>query len=261
MNSNSNGAGRVVGTTQPYGAGALLLVPMVAVLASVGAGDTAFPTDSLSVNQRASIHGSVTFAGSVPDADVIDMSMHRFCAAAHAGQRVTSQPISADANGRLTNVLIYVKEGLISRSFPDPVGEVVLDQRNCRYAPHVVALRTGQTLVIRNSDRTLHNVHVTAANNRGFNIGQPLPGIESKRTFANPEIGIDVACDVHRWMSAVIAVFDHPFFAVTSENGEFTLEDLPPGDYVIEAWHETLGAKTETVTVGAAGSAEVSFVF
>ena len=83
------------------------------------------------------------------------MSTHRFCAAAHAGQRVTSSEISAGANGRMAHVLVYVKEGLDGQSFPDPVGEVVLDQQNCLYAPHVVALRTGQTLVIRNSDRTL----------------------------------------------------------------------------------------------------------
>ena len=117
------------------------------------------------------------------------------------------------------------------------------------YRPRLVVLRTGQPLLVRNSDATLHNVHVYATNNRGFNIGQPFQGIESQGNFQAPEVGIQVKCDVHGWMSGSIAVFDHGFFGLTDDNGNFSVEDLPPGDYVFEAWHPVLGTKTQSVTI------------
>ncbi len=114
---------------------------------------------------------------------------------------------------------------------------------------------------MRNSDETLHNVHVRATNNREFNIGQPIRGIESRRTFENAEVGISVTCDVHGWMSGVIAVFDHDWFAVSGENGGFSIDGVPAGSYVIDAWHETLGVQSQRVTVGAGGDATVTFRF
>jgi hypothetical protein len=122
-------------------------------------------------------------------------------------------------------------------------------------------MAAGQTLVVRNSDATLHNVHVKGGRNRGFNIGQPVRGLESKRTFAQPEVGIEVACDIHGWMNGAIAVFDHPFFAVTSLDGSFSIPNLPPGEYVLEAWHQTLGTQSQRVTVTANAPATVTFTF
>jgi hypothetical protein len=126
---------------------------------------------------------------------------------------------------------------------------VLLDQQDCVCTPHVVNVRTGQTLTIRNRDETLHDVHIRAHNNREFTIGQPFRGVEIRRTFTQAEVGINVACDVHGWMSGVIAVFDHDGFAVSGDDGAFSLAELPPGDYVLEAWHETLGTQTQRLTV------------
>lgn len=208
-----------------------------------------------------SLGGTVHYAGTAPAARPIDMSADPYCAGAHQGAQPTAQPIVADARGNVRHAVVYVKQGLPAQRAPAPATPATLDQQGCIYEPHVVALQAGQTLVIRNSDATLHNVHVTARANRGFNIGQPIRGIEAKRTFDKPELDIAVACDIHGWMSGAIAVFDHPFFAVTGPDGSFSLDGLPPGDYVVEVWHETLGTQSQNVTVAAGAQTATTFTF
>ena len=239
----------------------LVVAPLV--VGQAGAGSYAMsPATDLDKHQEAgSVRGATTFSGTVPGGEPVDMSGHPYCEAAHAQAGEVSQPVVVDGAGRLGDVIVYVKEGLEGRDSPPPEEAAVLDQMACMYAPHVVALQTGQTLVIRNSDATLHNVHVFANDNRGFNVGQPLRGIESRRTFPNPELGIEVKCDIHGWMNAALAVFDHPFFAVSGGDGGFRLDGLPPGEYVIEAWHQTLGTRTQTVVVRSAEVSEPSFAF
>ena len=137
----------------------------------------------------------------------------------------------------------------------------MIDQVGCRYTPHVFGMRVGQTLKIRNSDATLHNIHATPAANPEFNMGQPIQGMEFDRTFDAAEVMVPFKCDVHGWMNAYVGVLDHPYFAVTGDDGNFDISELPPGDYVVEAWHEELGTQTQNVTVGEGGTAEVSFTF
>jgi plastocyanin len=207
------------------------------------------------------VEGAARFEGTPPPAEPIDMASDPYCVRANTGRTVVKQAVQTGAGGALRDAIVYVREGPVARGRPVPQETVLLDQQDCVYTPHVVAVRAGQTLVIRNSDETLHNVHVRARNNREFNIGQPFKGVESRRTFTQPEVGIHVACDVHGWMSGVIAVFDHDGFAVSRDDGAFSLADLPPGDYVLEAWHETLGTQTQRVTVTAGQTARVTFTF
>jgi uncharacterized protein (DUF2141 family) len=129
------------------------------------------------------------------------------------------------------------------------------------YNPHVFGVRARQTLTIVNNDNTLHNVNAQPANNAGFNFAQPLEGMTNDQIFANPEIMIPVMCNVHAWMQAYIGVVAHPYFAVTGEDGSFTIANLPAGDYVIAAWHESMGEQTQNVSVAANETAEVSFSF
>ena len=138
---------------------------------------------------------------------------------------------------------------------------MTLNQEGCRYIPHVLGIQVGQTLNIVNSDPTLHNIHAIPEANEEFNMGQPIQGMQFERTFDTPEIMVPMRCDVHGWMNSYIGVLDHPFFAVTGEDGMFDISSLPPGDYVIEAWHEALGTQTQNVTVTTGGTAEVSFTF
>ncbi len=217
--------------------------------------------ESGTIRGRVSLSGGVQFAGEAPVPEPIDMAADDYCLSAHEGAAVLDAPVMTDESGFLRDAVVYVKEGLADGVLPAPEAAALLDQEGCLYAPKALAVRAGQTLVIRNSDETLHNVNVTARENRGFNIGQPIKGIEAKRSFEAPEIGIEVACDIHGWMHATISVFDHPFFDVTGPDGGFTIEGLPPGDYVIEAWHPALGAAETPVSVPATGSAEVELVF
>jgi plastocyanin len=125
----------------------------------------------------------------------------------------------------------------------------VLDQKGCVYTPHAVAVQVGQTLKIRSSDATLHNVHFQPQRNEARNFAMTTAGAEQEVTFKNSEI-IRVRCDVHPWMSATIGVFDNPFFAVTDEDGQFELTGLPEGTYTLSTWHERLGELTQEVTIG-----------
>jgi plastocyanin len=164
------------------------------------------------------------------------------------------------AEGKLANALVYVKEG-VSGTYPVPAEKPMLDQNGCQYIPHVSAVQVGQTFVIRNSDETLHNVHALPSANAEFNNGQPFQGMELEHTFDKVEVVVPFKCDVHPWMSSYMAVLDHPFHAVTGADGSFAIEGLPPGDYVVEAWHEELGTKTMSVSVAADAAAEASFDF
>ena len=160
----------------------------------------------------------------------------------------------------LGNVFVYVKEG-ISGSYPPPSETIVLDQQGCRYYPHVFGVQVGQTMQVLNSDPALHNIHATPAANAEFNTGQPIQGMTLDRTFDAPEVMVPFKCDVHGWMNAYVGVLPHPFFATTGPEGTFDLSNLPAGDYVVEAWHEMLGAQTQNVTVGDGETTEVSFTF
>ncbi len=207
----------------------------------------------------ATIRGVVTFDGEAPVMSEIDMSEEPVCAEKYApGPPMTEQVVVAD--GLLANVFVYVKEGL-QGEWPAPADVVELDQDGCRYRPHVVGVQAGQTLLIRNSDAVLHNINTQPTANRGFNISQPQVGMESRREFSRAEVMIPVKCDVHGWMSAYVGVVDHPYFAVSGGDGAFTIGSLPPGTYTVEAWHEAYGAVTQEVTVGEAGTADVSFAF
>jgi hypothetical protein len=229
-----------------------------AALSALVAGAAVVAASFASAPRLGRIRG-VGYGGPAPKEEVIDMSSEEYCAQANAGRTVVSTPVRLDGQV-VSDVIVYVKEGLPRQSHPAPRDSVLLDQRGCMYEPRVVALRTGQSLVVQNSDATLHNVRVRAERNRGFNIGQPIKGLRSRRSFTASEVGIRAACDIHGWMHAVIAVFDHPYFAVSTARG-FELDALPPGEYVLEAWHATLGTRTQRVTVAAAGTSEVVFQF
>lgn len=203
------------------------------------------------------INGIVNYSNGDPDT-AIKMDADPVCAGLHA-EPVETESVVAEG-GKLANVFVYVKEGL-SGSFSPPSEAHLLNQQGCQYTPHVSGIMTNQKLVIRNSDSTLHNVHALPTKNEEFNQGQPFQGMELEKEFTAPEVMVRFKCDVHPWMGAYMAVLDHPFFAVSGADGSFEIDGLPAGDYVIEAWHETLGTQTASVTVAADGAAGVSFDF
>ena len=213
---------------------------------------------AVSPDSAATVTGVVNFTGTAPPGEPIDMSEEPTCADKHADGATTEQVVAGD--GTLANVFVYVKDGLGSRTFPTSPEPVTLDQDGCVYHPHILAIQTGQDLVIKNSDGILHNINTQPTVNQGFNVSQPV-AMETTRTFTSPEVMIPVKCDVHGWMEAFIGVQSHPYMAVTSADGTFRLENLPPGTYTIEAWHQRYGTQTQTVTVAAQGSGEVTFEY
>ena len=210
----------------------------------------------------ATISGTVTFEGTPPPNAAIRMNADPYCLTANKTPQTQETFMVKD--GKLGNVFVYVQDGLGSRTFPTPTTPVVLDQQNCRYRPHVFGVMAGQPIEILNSDTTLHNIHATPATNPEFNTAQPIKGMKMTHTFPAKEdkVVVPFKCDVHSWMNAYAGVLDHPYFAVTGEDGTFTIEDLPPGTYTLAAWHERAGTKTMSVTVAAKETkADANFSF
>ncbi len=219
------------------------------------------PATTIDVATAATVSGSVAFQGTAPKMTLIEMSSEATCHAKSEGAPVFTDNVLVNSNGTLRNVFVYVKEGLGGASFPPPTEAVVFDQQGCRYTPHVFGIQIGQPLRILNSDEgVLHNIHAFSKLGNGFNFGMPKV-MESTKEFKKPEVMVKIKCDVHGWMGAYAGVLDHPFFSVTGEDGSFKLPPLPPGQYVIEAWHEEYGAQTQSVTVAPQETKDISFSF
>ena len=171
-----------------------------------------------------------------------------------------TQDVVLGENGTLQNVVVYLEGDFSHYKFDEPQTPATIDQKGCMYEPHVLAMQANQPLDVVNDDPTTHNIHPMAVNNREWNKSQP-PGSKAKETFAREEIAIPVKCNVHPWMRGYVAVFKHPYFAVTSRGGSLNLNNLPPGTYTIKAWHEKLGSAGQKITLGANETKAIDFVF
>jgi plastocyanin len=204
------------------------------------------------------VKGVVKFEGTLPKAKPISMVADPSCAKQHPGP-VPAGEIIADSRGGLQNALVFVSDGLGAQTFDPPTEPVVISQKGCMYEPRLLAVRANQPIEVVNNDPTLHNIHPTPANNREWNKAEP-PGSKVEEAFAREEIAIPVKCNIHPWMRGYIAVLKNPYFAVTRQDGSFDLPNLPPGTYTIKVWHEKLGTATQTITIGANQTKEISFV-
>jgi hypothetical protein len=206
------------------------------------------------------ITGTVKLDGEPPKFKPLNMSAEPTCVQDNPTP-VYPPIVVTGAKGALANVVIYVKGNMDEYKFDTPKEAAVLDQKNCMYDPHVLALMVNQDFHVTNSDATLHNIHPVPRENHVWNQSQPAGAPPIDRTFPNPEIAIPVNCNVHPWMRGYLFVFRHPFFAVTSKTGTFSLSGLPPGDYTIEAWQERYGVQDQTVTIGPKDKKTISFTF
>jgi hypothetical protein len=225
-------------------------------LAIVGATPSSMPASGI---DSAVVKGTVKLEGALPTPAHINMASDPVCARQHS-TAVSAEEIVADKNGDLQNVVVFVSEGLGDRTFDVPAQPAVIEQKGCVYQPHVLAFRVNQPFKVINSDACTHNIHPQPANNREWNKAQ-APGSTVEETFARAEVGIPLKCNVHPWMRSYLAVFKHPYFAVTGKDGSFDLSNLPPGTYTIQAWHEKLGTATQKVTVGSNETKTLQFVF
>ncbi len=207
------------------------------------------------------IKGVITLTGTAPKNEPIRMNADPVCIKQTASLGAQSQETYTVNGDKLANVFVYVKDGLGNYIYDAPSESIKLDQHGCRYTPHVFGVRVGQPIEIVNSDPTLHNIHAMPKANAEFNNGQPIQGMKMSHTFDKPEVMVPFKCDVHGWMNAYVGVLDHPYFAVSKADGSFEIKGLPPGTYTIEAWHEKLGATTQSVTIAAKDSKDVNFTF
>jgi plastocyanin len=218
------------------------LVLLAALVATSVAADRA-----VGAGLDGAVTGTVVFKGKVPPSTPVKITADRGV----CGKKgpIYDESLIVGDKGGLANAVVWI-DGVTGGRRASASTTTVLDQVNCVYVPHVQAVVTGSTLDFRNSDAALHNVHSTLDGDTLFNIGLPAKQ-RAKEALDEPGV-VAFKCDAgHTWMSAYIHVFDHPYFAVTGEDGAFSIAGLPAGTYTLHVWHEKLGARTTKVTVGA----------
>ena len=222
--------------------------------ATAPTGGTATPDE---VN-GATVTGKVAFTGTAPVMKNIDMSANPACEHAHTTP-VKSEEVVVNPNGTLKYAFVWIKSGLPDQNWAVSTTPVMLDQHGCMYSPHVIGIMTGQNIQIKNSDPTNHNIHPLPTLNQDWNESQPPQSEDKLKTFPRQEVMIAVKCNIHPWMRAYIGVVNHPFFAVTGDDGTFTIKGLPPGTYTVEVWQEKYGPQDQQITVAAKDSKTLDF--
>lgn len=199
----------------------------------------------------ASIRGVVLNAGPAPDRKQIPINIDQYV----CGKSKESDELTVGSNRGIRWAVVSIQSPPPVKSEPSST-PVQMDQQQCLYVPRVVIVPAGGTVEFLNSDRLLHNLHSASTENPTFNRTQPK-GRMIPVVFKKPEI-VRVDCDLHTWMRAWVVVAEHPFYAVTGANGEFVLDNVPPGKYTLKVWQEVLGTVTRDVTVGDKDTAGVT---
>lgn len=224
------------------------------------AAQTAAPVDD--GPHTSAITGTIKYDGPVPEflKTPIDTGADATCQM-HRTTPLYREDLVLGDGQTLANVIVHIVGGLPKREYPVPTTAVELTQQGCQYAPHVFGIRAGQPLKVLNPDTALHNVKTMSKINPPFNMSMISSVKEKTVVFNKPEFVIPIQCDVHPWMNAYCAVMDNPFFAVSGKDGKFTIPDLGPGTYEVEAWHERLGVQKMTVQVGKDEKKTIDFTF
>jgi len=211
----------------------------------------------IDLSQTGSVDVKIEFSGVVPPPKKISATPE--C------MSQSSKPLMTDylivRNGKLQNAFVWISKGMEGKNFPLPSDEVVVDQRQCAYQPHVLGVRVGQSISFLNSDAFLHNVHSMAKENERFNLSLANKNQKITRKLMRPEIMLKAKCDIHPWMGGYIGAVEHPYFGVSDENGEVKLAQVPPGQYELSVWHETLGTQTQKLEIKKASNLKLDFKF
>lgn len=202
------------------------------------------------------IQGEVKFSGSLPKLNRIKVTKDQdYC-----GEAIADETYLVDSNGGLKNAVVFLEQAP-ANAVPARK-ERILENSGCRFVPRVLAMMKGERLIIKNNDPKLHIAHSYLDKRTVFNLSLPFRGqaIEITRKIGKAGI-LQVNCDTHAWMRGYIHVFDHPYFAVSDEQGSFAIADIPPGKYTLKAWHEKAGVQSKEVTVPEKGELKVGFEF
>ncbi|MDB6110814.1 MAG: hypothetical protein JWR69_2564 [Pedosphaera sp.] len=213
----------------------------------------------LQAASAADITGTVTLNGTPPPEQVnTHISNDPICGKLHS-EPVKTQFFVVGPKGELKDVVVTLK-GAPAKSGGESAAPALVDQTKCEYVPYVMAVQTGQKILVKNSDPVMHNVHPTpkVAGNKEENKAQMAGGADLTFSFANPEKFLKFQCNVHDWMFAYVTVVDSPYFAVTDKDGNFKIANVPAGKYTVEVAHRKAGATTKEVEVKD-GGAKVDF--
>jgi len=205
------------------------------------------------------VKGTISFQGVKPHLPEISMAQDHVCASLQTGP-VHPEDGQVNSYGTLPNAFIHI-QGRGIQTYKPPSTSVTLMQRRCEYVPHVLGIMVGQPLEVTTEDPTTHNIHALAKENHSWNVSQQPGSQPLIERFTHPEIMIPVKCNEHPWMKAYIGVTTNPFYAVTGDDGTFTIKNLPPGEYTIGVWTATFGTQEKQITVEAGQAVTADFVF
>jgi plastocyanin len=243
-------------------AGSAVVAVMALLLLGCGGGDgppaDVVPTP-LDMSTTGTINAVVSVDGTVPPPQMVNMRSTPACAAAHS--EPVPDPSLRVRDGKLSDAIVWIKDGLGDRVFAPPKDPVVLNQRGCMYVPHVASVMVGQPLEFMNSDPESHNVHGKPSLGKGWNFMMSRPGSSRTLYLDKAEVPVPIGCDIHPWMQAYLGVFLHPYHGVTSDGGTTALSNVPPGDYVVAVWHQKLGTREQSVTLAPRGTVSVRFAY
>ena len=200
--------------------------------------------EAVGVADGGSVGGRVTYGGEPPvPATIVVTKDPEVC-----GRQKTAANLMVGSDKGIKNVVARLLDVPRGKPFPKK-RSVTIDQKNCEYTPRILLFRAGMRVAIENNDGILHNTNVVAEKNPSFTIAQPKFRRVVERRIDDPEMPMRVRCDVHSWMASWWIAQEHPYYAVTKADGSFSLTEVPPGNYTLELWHETLGRTTRPVTV------------
>jgi len=217
------------------------------------------PAACLAGPSGGTVSGRVTLSGTAPKLKPVDLSKEPVCVKMHTYDPLFPEAVVTGYGNTLRNVVVYISSG-DQENAPVPATPASYDQQGCHYTTHVLAFRVGQEVRISNGDPVSHNIHPLAKINREWNKIQ-LPGVPPFSYSFDHEEFIPIKCNIHPWMQGYFVVLRTSHFAVTGDDGEFTLPNLPPGHYTITAWHETYGTQSKEIVVGSGESQSVNFSF
>ena len=225
---------------------------------TTSAAATAKPAATPAKEGNATIKGVVAFSGKAPEMKV---PAKRKDADVCKSKEVPYNAVLVK-DGKLQDVLVRIAAGGVPGDWKAPEKHAEIDQKDCMYTPRIQGVVAGQTIDIKNGDETLHNVHAYKGTDSLFNQAQPKGAGPITKDAPEEASVMKLSCDVHPWMRGFVVVTDHPFFAVSGEDGSFKIEKVPAGKYTIEAWHTQYGLlKKEGVEVKDTGEVTVDFEY
>ncbi len=191
----------------------------------------------IAASESIQINGKVQYEGKAPKPKKLNMAADPICGKSHTGP-VFNESFLINKEKYMQNVVVWINNPKHNAKIPETA--VVLDQIGCQYIPHVTGIMKGQDLMIKNSDKTLHNIHSMSEVNSNFNFAMPAKSDPSTKNFNKTEDPFYIKCDVHPWMKSWIVVLEHPYWAVTDGDGNYSmaLDSLEPGTYDLCFWHE-----------------------